>query len=124
VPNSYCWNELGTNDVAKATDFYTKLFGWKADVQKFGPMEYTLFKNGERGAGGCYKLTPEMGNVPPHWLVYFAVDDCDAKTKKAGSLGVSTIAPPSDIPGVGRFAVIRDPQGAVFGIIKLINPPS
>jgi uncharacterized protein len=122
VPNSLVWNELGTTDVAKATEFYTNLFGWTADVQQFG-IEYTIFKNGERGAGGCYKLTPEMGNVPSHWLVYFAVDDCDATTEKAASLGAKTMKPPDDIPGVGRFSILLDPQGAAFAIIKT-NPPS
>lgn len=124
VPNSFCWNELATKDTRVAGDFYTKLFGWGKNVQQMGPMEYTSFLNGDRPAGGMYKPTPEMGNVPPHWLVYFAVDDCDAKAKKATELGGKTIAPPSDIPDTGRFAIIQDPQGAVFGIIKLAHPPS
>lgn len=123
VPNSFCWNELGTRDTAKAGDFYTGLFGWGKNVQQMGPMTYTSFMNGERPAGGMYQPTPEMGNVPPHWLAYFAVNDTDATVKKAGELGATTIAPPMDIPGVGRFAIIQDPQGAVFGIIKLTNPP-
>ncbi|MDQ6652398.1 MAG: VOC family protein [Acidobacteriota bacterium] len=124
VPNSFCWNELGTPDTTKAGDFYTELFGWGKNVQQMGPMTYTSFMNGDRPAGGMYKPSPEMGKVPPHWLVYFAVDDTDAKLKKAGDLGAKTLAPPMDIPGTGRFAVIQDPQGAAFGIIKLSNPPS
>lgn len=122
VPNSFCWNELNTPDTAQAGEFYTKLFGWTKNTQQFGPMEYTSFINGERPAGGMYTPPPEMGNIPPHWLVYFAVDDCDAKVEKAGSLGGGTLAPAMDI-SVGRFAIIRDPQGAAFAIIKL-NPPS
>ena len=81
-----------------------------------------MFANGERPAGGMYKLTPEMGNVPPHWLVYFAVDDCDAKAEQAGALGAKTMKPPADIPGIGRFAILLDPQDAAFAIIKLENP--
>ena len=123
APNSFCWNELGTNDTARAADFYTGVFGWTKDVQQLGPMEYTMFANGDRPAGGMYRLTPEMGNVPPHWLVYFAVADCDAATEKAASLGATTMKPPADIPGIGRFAILIDPQGAAFAIIKL-EPPA
>jgi predicted enzyme related to lactoylglutathione lyase len=124
VPNSFCWNELGTRDTAKAGDFYTGLFGWGKNVQQMGPMTYTSFMNGERPAGGMYEPPPEMGNVPPHWLAYFAVDDTDAKVQKATELGGKIIAPPMDIPGTGRFAIIQDPQGAAFGIIKLNQPPA
>ena len=122
VPNSFCWNELVTTDTKKDGDFYTGLFGWGKEVQNLGPMEYTMFTNNGRQAGGMLQLTPEMGNMPPHWLVYFAVDDCDAKTRKATELGASTMKPPADIPGIGRFAILQDPQGAAFAIIKLENP--
>jgi predicted enzyme related to lactoylglutathione lyase len=82
-----------------------------------------MFTNGERPAGGMFKLTPDMGNIPPHWLVYFAVDDCDAKTEKATELGGSVMKPPDDIPGIGRFSILLDPQGAAFAIIKMEGPP-
>lgn len=118
VPGALVWNELGTTDTAKAGAFYSGLFGWGLDAKKFGPMEYTIFQNGDRGAGGMYELTAEMAGVPPHWLIYFSVDDCDAKAKKATELGATTIKPVDDIPGVGRFAILQDPQGAVFAIIK------
>ncbi len=61
--------------------------------------------------------------MPPHWSVYFAVDDTDAMTSKAESLGAKVMVPPSDIPEVGRFAVLQDPQGAVFNIIRVNNSP-
>lgn len=122
VPNSLCWNELGTNDTAKAGDFYANLFNWQKQEMEFGPMTYTMFNNGERPAGGMYPLPPEMANVPPNWLAYFAVADTDATAKKAADNGATTIAPPADIPGIGRFAILQDPQGAVFAIIKLENP--
>src|SRR6185436_7037958 len=118
VPNSFCWNELGTTDTGKAGDFYGGLFGWGKDVQNFGPMEYTMFTNGERPGGGMFGITPDMGNLPPHWLVYFAVDDCDAKVQKATELGAKVMKPADDIPGVGRFAILLDPQGAAFAILK------
>lgn len=122
VPNSLCWNELATPDTAKAGDFYTTVFGWEKNVQQLGPFTYTTFMNDDRPAGGMYKPGPEMGNVPPHWLVYFAVDDCDAKAQKVTQLGGKVFAPPMDIPNTGRFAVVQDPQGAAFGIIKLLTP--
>jgi uncharacterized protein len=122
VPDSFCWNELATPDTTKAGDFYSGLFGWGKKVQDMGEMQYTSFLNGERQAGGMYKPTPEMGEIPPNWMVYFAVADADAKAQKAKDLGATLIVPPSDIPGVGRFSVIQDPQGAVFGIIKLNAP--
>jgi len=124
VPNSFCWNELATNDTARATEFYTNLFDWTTNVQQMGPMEYTSFMNGARPAGGMYKLPPEMASVPPNWMVYFAVADCDATAEKAGSLGAHMLAPAMDIPGTGRFSILADPQGAAFGIIKLETPPS
>ena len=122
APNSFCWNELATPDTTKAGDFYSGLFGWTTNVQQMGPMTYTTFKNNDRPAGGMYTPSPEMGEIPPHWLVYFAVDDCDAKVKQANELGARTIAPPMDIPNTGRFAMLLDPQGAAFAIIKLTMP--
>lgn len=124
IPNSFCWNELGTPDAAKAGDFYSGLFGWGKNVQQMGPMTYTSFMNGDRPAGGMYEPTAEMGEIPPHWLAYFAVADADATAAKAIELGGKIFVPPSDIPGTGRFAVIQDPQGAAFGIIKLAHSPA
>jgi predicted enzyme related to lactoylglutathione lyase len=118
VPNSFCWNELGTNDTQKAGEFYSNVFGWTRDTQTFGPLEYTIFKNGDRGNGGMYQITPEMGPIPPHWLVYFAVEDCDAAVQKATELGANIMKPAEDIPDVGRFAILTDPQGAAFAVLK------
>ena len=70
-----------------------------------------------------FRITPEMGPIPPHWLVYFAVDDCDAKVQKATELGAGVMKPADDIPGIGRFAILIDPQGAAFAIIKLEAAP-
>ena len=117
-PNSVSWNELLTTDTARASDFYTKLFGW-VDNTHGGPMPYTEFMNGDTHAGGMMQIGPHMGPVPPHWGIYFAVDDCDVTYQQASSLGAQAIVPPMDIENVGRFSTIRDPQGAVFSIIKL-----
>jgi len=122
VANSFCWNELMTTDTKKAGDFYTGLFGWGKDTQNFGPLEYTMFSNNERPAGGMLAITAEMGPIPPNWLVYFAVDDCDVKTQKVTELGGGVMKPPDDIPNIGRFSILTDPQGAAFALIKLENP--
>ncbi|HKP36058.1 MAG TPA: VOC family protein [Pyrinomonadaceae bacterium] len=116
--NSLCWNELLTNDTAKAGEFYTKLFGWKTKSDS-GAMPYTEFINGDDHIGGMMQIQPQMGPVPPNWGIYIAVDDCDATVAKAESMGAKTYVPPTDIPNVGRFAVLSDPQGGVFNVIKL-----
>ena len=120
-PDSLCWAELDTTDTGSAGRFYTSLFGWgkKVGGEAANQTEYTEWQLGVNSIGGMMKIPKEWGPVPPSWLVYFAVADCDAAAKKAGELGGGTIVPPTDIPGMGRFAVLRDPQGAVFAIYKI-----
>ena len=118
-PRTLCWNELVTFDEQAAIEFYTSLFGWKAQALPMESMSYTVFQNGERPAGGCMKITPSMGPVPPHWLVYFAVEGCDEMVEKAKSAGGTVLVQPTDIPRIGRFSVLQDPQGAAFAVIRL-----
>jgi uncharacterized protein len=114
-----CWNELGTNDTQKAQDFYSTVFGWSTEKFPAGEFDYTIFKTGEESVGGMYKIEPAiMGPVPPNWMVYFAVADCDATVQKASEIGGGVIVSPEDIPGVGRFAILRDPSSAAFAILK------
>lgn len=115
----FCWNELATKDPKSATTFYAELFGWNADTSD---PEYTMFMNGDRLAGGMLQISEQMGDVPPNWMVYFAVDDCDESADKAKRSGAHVILPPSDIDDIGRFSVLVDPQGAAFSIIKLESP--
>lgn len=122
VPGTLCWNELYTRDVDGSGAFYTKLFGWDSQTADMGTGPYTSFMNGERPAGGMLEIQKEWGGVPPHWMVYFAVGDCDAAVKKIESLGGKVMNPPTDIPEVGRFAVVADPQGAAFSVIRMTNP--
>ena len=120
VPGAFCWNELATRDAKIAGDFYTNLLGWNSEVGQFGPTEYTTFSVGERPNAGMMQMTADWpADVPPHWLVYFAVADCDAGTEQAKSLGATIIMPPTDAGDVGRFSVIQDPQGGVFSIIHM-----
>ena len=118
------WNELATNDTEKAKEFYTELFGWTADQMDMGEGGiYTVFMNGDWPAAGMMGISPQMGDMPPVWSVYFAVNDCDSSVEQAKSLGANIVVPSTDIPDVGRFSCLADPQGAVFSIIKLIKQP-
>jgi predicted enzyme related to lactoylglutathione lyase len=81
-------------------------------------MEYTVFKNNGEGIGGMYEITPLMGPMPPNWMVYFAVADCDGIAQKTTELGGKVFRPAEDIPNIGRFAILSDPTSAVFAIIK------
>ncbi|MEP7028547.1 MAG: VOC family protein [Candidatus Eisenbacteria bacterium] len=118
APGSLVWTELATDDVPKACAFYTKLIGWTTQIMPMGALEYTLLKRGDVPAGGVMPLTKEMSGVPPHWGVYFGVTDCDATVAKAKGLGAAVIQPGVDVPGVGRLAVLRDPQGGTFSILQ------
>jgi predicted enzyme related to lactoylglutathione lyase len=119
---SFCWNELNTRGVAAAKPFYAELFGWKySGSTDSGAMPYTEISLAEGGQpfGGMFDLPEEMANVPPFWMAYIAVDDVDGSAAKVESLGGKIHRPPTDIPGVGRFAIIADPAGAVFSIITI-----
>lgn len=119
-PGTLAWNELTTRDPEGSKIFYGSVFGWKPQDMPFGPVTYTEFQlDGARVAG----LMPMEGDVwpedlPPHWMVYFHVDDCDEAARRAQELGGTVSVPPTDIPP-GRFAVLSDPQGAFFSIIKV-----
>ena len=119
-PNSLCWAELDTNDTKSAGSFYTELFGWgkKGGGQAANETEYIEWQHGGKSIGGMMTIPKEWGPVPPNWLVYFAVADVDATAKKTGELKGAAIVPPTDIPDMGRFAVLRDPQGAVFAVFR------
>jgi len=115
-PGALCWTELYTRDTKAAEKFYTQLFGWSAKVGTAPPGEYTEFSVANRPIGGMLAIQKEWGNMPPNWAPYFQVADCDAGAKKAASLGANVGVKPTDIPNVGRFAMIADPQGAMFAI--------
>jgi uncharacterized protein len=120
APGGACWWELMTRDSAGAQRFYGKLFGWTFKPHKGGaPDIYTEYSLGPRMLGGFMQMTPkEWGDIPPHWMVYFQVERADATAEKAKALGANLRVPPRDIPDVGRFAVIQDPQGASFSIFQ------
>lgn len=117
----FCWQELATNDLEGAKAFYGEMFGWifKAGGTPDGGMEYTEFSLGDDYPMGGMYTKPEFMQQPPFWIGYVAVDDVDSSADKAKELGGNVIVPPTDIPNVGRFAVITDPSGAAFSIVKL-----
>ena len=111
------WNELVTPDPARAITFYTKLFGWNLEQMPMDQFEYTIFKLDDKGFAGMLPIPTDAKGLPPNWTVYFMVKDCDGAAEKAESLGGKIMMPATDIPEVGRFAVLRDPQNALFAII-------
>lgn len=120
---TFGWDELWTTDRKAAVEFYKGLFGWGAKEGDMGGMGvYTEWQNGGQSIGGMMEMPPEMGKVPPNWLPYFMVEDCNSTADKAAASGGKVSVPPTDIPNVGRFSVIQDPQGAAFAIIKLTGP--
>ena len=121
---AFCWNELATTDLESAQNFYKTLLGWeikesKATGECEGSMVYNEIVVGGQHVGGIYKMGPEFGQAPSHWVAYVAVDDVDAKARQVWELGGKVCVPPTDIPNVGRFCVINDPTGATIALITL-----
>lgn len=116
-PGTPIWNECVTPDVPAAVAFYSEVLGMSSEESDMGDMgTYTVLHNAAgRQIGGA--MNPPMEGVPPHWNVYFNVEDVDATTAQAQSLGGTVVAPAFDVPGVGRMAVLADPQGAMFSLM-------
>lgn len=121
IPGAMCWNELMTKEPEKAAAFYAKVLGVKAATME-GPMPYTTLNVGERAVAGILKSPPEMADMPSSWDVYFASDDVDATAEKVIAAGGTALREPFDIPNTGHMAVLQDPQGAVFEVIKMAMP--
>lgn len=112
------WCELLTRDTAGAQKFYTGLFGWTSKDMSQPGMTYTVFENKGTGIAGMMAIRPDMGPMPPTWMLYFRSANCDATVKKTQELGGKVLVPARDIPTVGRFAVLQDPTGAAFSILQ------
>ncbi len=118
VPGTLCWADLITPDPARAKEFYTGLFGWRIIKGENDPSGYLHIANGEKFIGGIPPANFRDPNVPPHWLLYFLVSNCDATAAKAKELGAKTYLAPMTMEKVGRMAILADPQGAVFPIFQ------
>jgi hypothetical protein len=113
-PGLLSWNELASPDPDASAGFYSELLEWKTEPFEGMPMTYiTVQTKDGHGNGGIREAMPP--GTPPHWLVYFGTDDIDATLSKARELGATEMVGATDI-GVGKIAVLQDPQGAVFAL--------
>jgi len=113
-PGHFTWNELLTSDVAGATQFYTGVFGWEQAEHPDSPRPYFLFQQEGEDVGGMMSL-PDP-SIASQWLAYVKVEDTDGIAARVVKFGGKVVTQPFDVAGVGRIAVLRDPQGAVFGV--------
>jgi predicted enzyme related to lactoylglutathione lyase len=113
----FVWYDLMTKNEEASLAFYAELIGWKSSTMDIGGMPYTLLRAGETTIGGLMNL--DAPDVPNHWVGYVQVEDIEATCALATELGGTVCVPPTEIPGVGRFAVLTDPQG---GVISPLQP--
>ncbi len=118
---AFSWCELMTTDVEGAKVFYTKLFGWETEDMSMPGMTYTVVKAAGKGIGGIMPIPKEAQGMPATWGAYVTVHDVDATARTAEQLGARILVPPQDIPKVGRFCVVQDPQGATINIITYLK---
>ena len=119
---AFSWTELMTTDVSAAKGFYGQLLGWQFKDMDMGKMIYTVVGAGGRDVGGIMAMPPDAPKgMPPCWGSYITVNDVDDVSKKVASLGGKVLMPPTDIPTVGRFCVIQDPQGATISLITYLK---
>ncbi|MEQ1568574.1 MAG: VOC family protein [Myxococcota bacterium] len=111
----FAWFELVTPDVEGGAAFWSEVGGLSRQGMDMGGTEYVMLARGEPFAG---VVTPQMPEVRPHWLSYWGVDDVDARAARVPAAGGTVVVPPTDIPNVGRFAIVADPQGAVFALFR------
>ena len=107
-----------TTNVDAAGKFYADLFGWRLEQSELPGMEYTLLYNGDDQIAGLFAQPKEMAGAPSVWCVYFQVESFDDTAGKVAGLGGKMASPPMEVPSVGKFAAIADPQGAVFSILE------
>jgi uncharacterized protein len=110
----FVWHELMTTDTTAAASFYAKVLPWRTAPSNM--PGYTIWMAGQTQVGGLMALPSDAASTPPHWMVYIGTPNVDATTEKAQGLGARVCKSPTDIPNVGRFAVLADPQGATFAV--------
>jgi hypothetical protein len=118
-PGALCWNELSTNDVAKAEGFYSDLLGWRFEDQT-DPSPYTRIYVGDRMNGGMRSLGDQEleAGVPPNWMPYFSTADVDGSTARVKELGGNAMVGPMPIMNASKITVGQDPTGAVFALFE------
>ena len=120
APGTPIWYELMTPDPDGAQRFYEAVVGWSVAAPPPGPVDYRMISAADVQVGGVMRLSEEMraGGAAAGWLMYVAVADVDAVVEQARGLHAQVIVPPADIPGVGRFSLLTDPQGAPFYVMR------
>lgn len=120
MQGQFVWYELITTDAAKAETFYRDVVGWGAQDSGQKTMTYTLLTAKDRPVAGLMTMPKEAcdAGARPGWMGYVGVDDVDAMARKVVELGGKIHYGPENIPDVGRFATVADPQGAVFSLFK------
>ena len=123
TPGTFVYNELHTTDVEAGQAFYSGLFGWAPATSELPTSDggsYTVFKSGDSDVAGMMLLSAEekAQGAPPHWLCYASVENVDASAAQATALGGKVLVEPTDIPDLGRYAVLADPAGAVIGVFQ------
>lgn len=113
----FSWNELMTNDIEAAKDFYANLLGWQYEEITSPETVYNLIKVDGNQVGGIMQIPSQAAGTPPMWGSYVTVDDVDKLVEQTTKLGGKILVPARDIPDVGRFSVIQDKQGAVLTLI-------
>lgn len=115
-----CWYELATStgNLETAEAFYGKILGWQIEDSGMAGFDYHLARSGDDMVAGLMVMPEDVAEMPPFWMIYFAVDDADRFVADAKKAGASVHRDPADIPETGRFAVLADPQGAAFGILQ------
>jgi hypothetical protein len=123
---SFCWYELTTQNTDAAKPFYAELFGWKLEPSKLSPVPYDEIHIDDRAVGGMLRIDESWGEnwdkIPPHWMTYITVDNCDATVEAITANGGGVCVPPFDAPNVGRIAVCNEPSGATFSIVQFAMP--
>jgi predicted enzyme related to lactoylglutathione lyase len=113
----FIWAELLTSDPAAAEKFYSEVVGWGASDSGQPGMDYTLLEAAGTRVAGLMAIPADAAGIPPNWGAYVCVDDTDATAKAFADTGGKICRPPADIPGIGRFAVVADPHGAMLSIM-------
>jgi uncharacterized protein len=118
TPGAVSWTELSTSNPQGATAFYGALLGWTFETMADAGSPYTVIKTADgTSIGGVMPPPPDAGPMPTAWGPYMTVASADETASRCAALGGKVLAGPMDIPTVGRFAVLQDPQGAVFNVI-------
>jgi predicted enzyme related to lactoylglutathione lyase len=119
---NFYWNELMTHDPERAKRFYADTIGWTYEAMPMPDGTYWVAKMGDTPVGGIFPMSgPDFDGMPEQWMSYLAVDDVDARLKKATAAGAKIMKPPFDVPNVGRIAIVQEPGGACVGWMTPAN---